>query len=271
MMTALLTFTMPMVKGADEDVFDEDTVTATTKAVPAKVPAKTTSAKVTSTTAAKTSVSGKNGQSAKTAKHIKPIDPNEGNGKVITVDRVLPGFCGIYASGKLKIVVTIGDKQQIKITTDENLIKTVKTNVDNGRLDISLARDINPTKLLVELTMTRLNGIWLENADVAVSELKGDTMNCELVGDAVLKLSGTAMVLRVSLNDKAKLYAADLAAFCADIRTKADSMAEVRASDRLKVVAFGHSRITYFGRGAAVNQKAYESGVIKSADHDSSL
>ena len=91
-----------------------------------------------------------------------------------------------------------------------------------------------------------------------------------MVGKAKLKISGNVMMLRATLEDSAKLAAFNLTAMRADIKTNENSEAEVKATDRIKVVAFGASKIFYSSQVATVNQKAIGTSIIKAVDTTSS-
>jgi len=265
----ILVFAAPMAWSADDDNIEDDAAQSKSAAKPAATtPAAAT--KPTAATATPAAAKPAAATSSKSKAKPKPTPyelQNKGNGKITTVSRVVAPFNGVYISGDFKVNLKVADTQQVKVTIDENLVSAVKTSADGGRLDISLTREIKPSSpIIVDITTPRLSGIWLNNANATITDLKADTVNCEMVGKAKLKVTGTAMLFRATLDDSAQLEAADLATMKADIKTSASSKAEIKASDRLKAVAFGDSKIFYSGHVATVNQKATGTSVIKSVD-----
>ena len=145
--TIIVAVTAPTTWGADDEAFEDD-ATQTKPSVkttsPSKAPKATTSPAATKATPAKATAKSK-----PTTKEQQNI----GSGKIISSERQLPGFSGLYVSGNFNIQLKIGEIQQVKITGDDNLLSAIKTSVEGGRLDIAYLREVRQT-VTITITIT---------------------------------------------------------------------------------------------------------------------
>ncbi len=74
----------------------------------------------------------------------------EGSGKEKTESRVLDVFTSIELDSSVDVNVTFGETQSVSITGDDNLLKYIDTDVDNGKLVIDQSENFN-TKIGITL------------------------------------------------------------------------------------------------------------------------
>jgi hypothetical protein len=104
----------------------------------------------------------------------------KGNGKTSTVSRNLPSFTKVHTKGRLTVFLSQGGNTQLKINADENLIPLVKSEVENGELELRLTKKIGSgEKVEVYLTAdSNLNEIEIEGRSQleTPSEISGDKL-----------------------------------------------------------------------------------------------
>lgn len=112
----------------------------------------------------------------------------KGNGNVTTETREMSSFDAIKVGCAIKLHISQGDQQLVKVETDDNLQSRVITKVTNGTLNLECSNIQNPTKLDVYVTAVKLTSIDASGASKVVGEtpVKSD--------DFALYTSGAAKV-----------------------------------------------------------------------------
>jgi len=90
-----------------------------------------------------------NGCSAQTVK---------GSGNVISESRQVPEFREIRLEGQGKVSLAQGSRSSIEVTTDDNILPSIETEVTNGKLIISheKGKNLRPTMLNFTITVKDL-------------------------------------------------------------------------------------------------------------------
>jgi hypothetical protein len=224
------------------------------------------------------------------------------SGNVISRDFPVEEFTGIALSEPIDYILLQGDKNLVKIETDDNLMDRVKTEVKNGILTVD-TRDIRgSSSLKVTIQVKELESIAISGAASLKSEntlkspelkidasgaadIKLDVEATELVSDlsgaANLKLSGNAIHHTVKASGAADLKAADLQTSTTEVHMTGASNAKVEAKDKLSGSLSGISDVKYKNEPALVDlnksdkisMPAIDSIVekeltIKDGDHD---
>lgn len=183
-------------------------------------------------------------------------DPT-GNGKIVTIERKVAGFGGIYVSGAFKVKVTCGAAEpMVRISGDSNLLDLIRTDVADRRLDVSASKSYTTTSpIIVEIQVPKVTGLWLEGVvEETVEKIDADQINCEMSGSCKLTLAGTVMMLRAKVEGASRLDATGLTAMRVDVNANGASQALVRPSERLKVTASGAAKVYYLGSAVMVSR-----------------
>ena len=91
----------------------------------------------------------------------------QGSGNLVNEERRLSEFDQISLKGKGKVTLTNGDRQHLKIRTDDNVMPLIKTEVENRKLKISHDQwNLRPTTLEFILTVKDLRGASISGAGV---------------------------------------------------------------------------------------------------------
>ncbi len=112
-----------------------------------------------------------------------------GNGNVITEERAVASFTKLDISGAYKVILEEGEKESLKIETDENLLKYISTDVEDGVLRISNgSKNLDYTKLRIYLVVKNITHIKARGAVTIKSEkvIRSDSM--EMKGSGAIKI-----------------------------------------------------------------------------------
>lgn len=95
----------------------------------------------------------------------------KGNGNVITQERQVAAFDAIKVGCAIQLYISQGEKQVIKVETDENLQNRITTKVSNGMLVLDCDNVQNATKMNVYITAVSLSKIEASGA----AKITGET------------------------------------------------------------------------------------------------
>ncbi len=126
-----------------------------------------------------------------------------GNGDVVTDERDVPGFNGISVSAGIDVYITQGNKELVKVLTDDNLLEVVKTEVKDNVLKIYASKNIRSAaskKVYVEYI--NLNKIKVSSAGDLEGEntLKTSDLDISLSSAGNLKLDVIAQKIHISIS-----------------------------------------------------------------------
>lgn len=203
----------------------------------------------------------------------------KGSGDVIKKTFKVDNFHGLKIGGAFDVYLRQGDKQDVTLVADDDIMENLKATVSGGILKIKSDYDMkNPTELKAFITVKDLNSIELSGA----CELEGKntiitkdllmkvsgasdaelTVRCSDLritasGASDLKLSGDAAALEIDASGASTIKAEKLLAAQADIESSGASTVKIDVAESLIAKASGASTILY--RGSA-NVTADESG-----------
>lgn len=117
----------------------------------------------------------------------------KGDGNIISDEREIGTFSKLEIKGGYNVIFSIGEKEQLRIEGDSNLVALVRTEVKNGKLEIDCNcprnQSLNPShSLKIYLTAKRLTDLGLNGAVIfrSNSKLSGNSLNLNLSGASVL-------------------------------------------------------------------------------------
>jgi hypothetical protein len=190
-----------------------------------------------------------------------------GSGRLITEERPVNGFTAIAVSGAIRATVTVGGRESLQITADDNIAPVVEAVVAGGRLTIG----IRPGTPSISSSFGVVCGIGVRTIrDIEMSgagqmEVEGiDTLELwiRLSGAALFTGSGSVDRLRMELSGASRFTAPSLRARAADSTLAGASVALVRVVDALTVHASGASVFEYLG-DPAVQTDASGASVVR--------
>ncbi len=203
-------------------------------------------------------------------------------------DRDVSGFKGISSSGSYDVLVTMGNKEHLRLEGDARLISEIETVVENGILKIRNKNkngfnwNQNMGKLKVFIDAKSLNSITLSGSgDLTVNGVvKADNLSNTLSGSGSISLnadaeeysaviSGSGKIMIKGKAEKARVQIAGSGNFkgeglntqVADLRVSGSGNVNINADESLNAAVSGSGNIRY-GGNAKVSQTKSGSGSI---------
>ena len=190
-----------------------------------------------------------------------------GNGQIKTEERPIADFINLDGGGAFEIEWQNGSPA-LRITTDENLLRYVETNVSGDTLHLRTREHIWPThgiKVVIS-SPTRSGGKMRGAIKLTVKQLSGPIFALEAKGASQVSLDGSVDRLLVDMTGASQLAAAGLQAKIAEISTTGAGDAEVAVTDTLKVVITGAGKVTYSGNPPTIKKQITGAGSIRHKD-----
>ena len=209
-----------------------------------------------------------------------------GSGHIQTEKRNVGQFDGVQASGSMDIEVTDGENVSVEVEADDNVLRYIITEVNDGLLDVYFESNISlsntHTKIYVtapglkrlfvkgsgniisrnkiqnnQSVSTRISGSGDINATVDAPDVKA-----EISGSGNLSLQGRCKNFEGSISGSGDLKCAELLSENADVSILGSGRAHVYASVRLKASTTGSGDIYYRGNPSAPEISKTGSGNI---------
>jgi hypothetical protein len=201
----------------------------------------------------------------------------EGSGNVITKEVTVQSFDELTANGVFSVLLTQGNKEQVKIEADDNLQDLFEVKNDGSKLIIGMKKDVNfnsKKKIKVYVTFKKLKNMELnmvgnissdenlsfddlsiKNKSVGSVDLKMTAQNLNVdnksVGD--IKLGGKAESAVIKNHGVGSLEAGGFVVQKMDIDNTGVGSAEVNAEKELKVKDSFLGKVTNKG-GASIKR-----------------
>jgi Putative auto-transporter adhesin, head GIN domain len=171
-----------------------------------------------------------------------------GNGHIETDDRTISAFTEIDAGGAFEIEWQSGSPA-LHITTDENLLSYVETDVSDDTLHLHTHEQIWPThgiKVVVS-SPTRTGARMRGAVKLTAKQLTGPKFALEASGASRVSLDGTINELLADTTGASQLTAGGLQTKTAEISTTGAADVEIAVAETLKVAITGAGKVSYSG------------------------
>jgi putative autotransporter adhesin-like protein len=171
-----------------------------------------------------------------------------GNGHIKTGDRTVGAFAEIDIGGAFEIEWQNGSPA-LQITTDENLLRYVESDVSGDTLRLRTHDQIWPThgiKVLISSptrTAARIRGA----VRLAAKQLTGPKFALEASGASRVSLDGNVNELLADMTGASELDASGLQTKIAEISTTGAGDVEIAVTETLKVSITGAGKVSYSG------------------------
>jgi len=171
-----------------------------------------------------------------------------GNGHIKTDDRTISAFTEIDAGGAFEIEWQSGSPA-LQITTDENLLSYVESDVSGDTLHLRTHDQIWPTHgIKVAVSSPTRAGAKIRGAiKLTAKQLTGPKFALEASGASRVSLDGNIEELLADMTGASELNASGLQTKTAEISTTGAGDAEVAVAETLKVAITGAGKVTYSG------------------------
>ena len=155
----------------------------------------------------------------------------QGNGNIVSQERMANDFQGLTLSGVASVNVHPGEDYKVEVTTDDNLQDFISVEAKNGILYIACKdnKNLRPTKLIVDVHLPELQSINLSG-----------------VGSVTLS-NGSASNLKISLSGVGSIDAQNYQVQNITIQNSGVGSAKIWATDTLNGTLSGVGSIGYKG------------------------
>lgn len=133
-----------------------------------------------------------------------------GNGHTTITKRTVPSYKGISISGGIDLYITQGDSEKVEVGVDENLQSMIKTEVNDGILNVYPSRGIlfKMSKVKVNVTVKNLSKISCSGGSDAFTTnmLSVPELSVEASGGSDIKLSVKTQKFNGNANGGSDIY-----------------------------------------------------------------
>jgi hypothetical protein len=191
----------------------------------------------------------------------------KGDGTTMSANRPIPDFSVLEVTGSYQIKWSSG-KSALTITTDQNLLPLITTQVSGNSLKIDCEENLRPTKGITiivssdSLSVVRLNGA----VGLTASNLSGHDLKLESNGASSISADGSVTNLEVNFSGASKLNAKSLRTQTARVSLNGASHAVVSVTETLNASISGAGLLTYSGNPKSVEK--HIEGVGRIQPHD---
>ena len=188
----------------------------------------------------------------------------EGSGVAAAQPRRVPAFNSVVLAGSNVVAVQVGRAQSVVVRGDDNLLRHVTTRVDGGGLVVDADRSFTTkSPMRVDVRVPSLDALRLRGSGViAVAGVQARRLTVALPGSGIVRASGTATRLDVTLGGSGDVQLGPLAA--RDVRASVTGSGRivVDATRTLDASIAGSGTIVYGGAPAHVTTSVTGSGAV---------
>ena len=186
-----------------------------------------------------------------------------GSGNVITESRDVNGFSEIALFGSGTVRVDVNGSESLIIEAEDNIMPLLKTEVRNGRLELSVESNISPTTdVTYTVSAVALDGVTIAGSGkVTATGVAADSFDVEISGSGRVEPTGTSGTLVVEISGSGNYLGEGLAASVGTVRMSGSGEAVVNVADDLDVDISGSGGVQYIG-GPNVTESISGSGDI---------
>lgn len=176
-------------------------------------------------------------------------DGIEGSGDMETRQLDLKDFTSIDVGGAFDLEITLGSKQKVTMTIDDNLWDNLEVEVRGHTLEIGWDKSCSPDgDCTVVIVMEDLESMDIHGAaDVDIDQYHGESFSFNVSGAASLEMNGKVDNLDISVSGAGDIDTRDLMAKNVEVSVSGAGNANVYASERFEGRVSGVGSIDYWG------------------------
>jgi len=179
------------------------------------------------------------------------------SGNIVTEKRTISDFKTIEVSGLITVDVVTQKDYSLEIETDDNILKFIKTEVEDGVLKIYKTRgSFKKFKATVRISAPEINRLEVSGVTkTSVANLNTESFDVDMNGASKIQLDGRVTDLKVDMNGASKLEAKNLKAENVSIEGSGASRAYVTVAGKLSSDLSGASNVSYYGEPGEIVKK----------------
>ncbi len=179
-----------------------------------------------------------------------------GSGTPKSEQRTLDKFSSVEISGTFKVTVQRGEDSHATVSTDDNLVQLVKTEVRGSKLLVYTEQDVDPrSEVLVDITTPDVSSVLASGASsVEIRKVQGEQLTLVLSGAGSMDADGSVHDISLVINGAGSVSTRNLRAANARITMTGAGKADVYATDKLDVTISGAGSVNYYGEPKEVRK-----------------
>jgi hypothetical protein len=172
-----------------------------------------------------------------------------GSGNVITESRDVSGFNEIAVLGSGEVIVDINGTESLTVEAEDNIMPLLKTEVHNGRLELSIESNISPTtEVEYTISAAALDGVSIAGSgDITATGIAADSFNVEISGSGRVEPTGVVGTLTVDISGSGDYVGEGLVATVGTVDISGSGNAVVNVTDDLDIDISGSGNVKYIG------------------------
>ena len=212
----------------------------------------------------------------------------EGNGNMVTKTRTVSSYDEVSLTGSMDVILVKGREGAIKVEAEENLQQHILTEVNGGRLKISVEKgySLNPSRnhdIVITVPFTDIEGLSLtgsgdiRSSDMVTAEnfsiditgsgnvqlpLKAKNTSANITGSGDIDLKGSSVDFDCKVTGSGDISAFDFECENVQATVTGSGDIEVYASESLKASTPGSGDIEYRGNPKKEDFRTMGSGSI---------
>lgn len=177
------------------------------------------------------------------------IGKERGSGRLATESREVSDFSQIDVSSIFQVEVTAQEAFSVEVEADDNLLQFIKTEVRDGRLEISLEKSVKTSNpMRIRISAPNIERVEASGASkVNLANLRNSELTVDTSGASKINVAGETGKLVIDVSGASHIDAGNLSAATANIDASGASRVNVNVASELTADASGASRITYTG------------------------
>lgn len=177
------------------------------------------------------------------------LDIENGSGVSASEDREVGDFTTIKLSGAGTLDIVCGQPASLNVTTDDNLLEFIETQVSNDTLMIRNTKNLNATVGPIhDIGTETVQRVSVSGSGkINVADFDGENLEFDISGSGQIKVVGVTHSVSVDVSGSGSADLTELVSQTADIRISGSGKAKVNASEQLNVSISGSGRVDYIG------------------------
>ncbi len=189
-----------------------------------------------------------------------------GTGQAKMQVRKVAEFNGVNVSGSYAVIGAMGTPEKVVISTNENLLPYIESNVKDGVLIIENSKkaDIEPTvKQDIWFFASSFKSIALNGSSkFQFFDMKSDKLDINLSGSHRLLLTGTATDMHLVVNGDSDVDAKKLLIDNATVEINGSGTVSLAPAKSLNVKINGSGKVTYFTKSPKIEKSVSGAGEV---------
>ena len=190
-----------------------------------------------------------------------------GSGKVTTEPRPVSGISAVSLGGIGQVIIEQTGTDSLTITTDDNLLPYIKSEMRGNRLELGLKESftiVRPTNdIIFKVTVKQLEGLEISGSGKAeATKLNPERLTVEISGSGAVAVQGTAGDLNLDISGSGAFDGELLRSKRANVDISGSGGAVLAASDTLTASVSGSGAVEYVG-DPKVTQNVSGSGSVR--------